>query len=46
MDIYRLKRIFERNSPAIMIQSQYRGYKSRNYLTISFREKKQKVIKI
>jgi hypothetical protein len=27
VDIYRLKRIFERNSPSIMIQSVYRGYR-------------------
>jgi Leucine-rich repeat (LRR) protein len=30
VDIYRLKRIFERNSPSILIQSLYRGYRSRN----------------
>ena len=27
VDVYRLKRIFERNSPSIMIQSLYRGYR-------------------
>jgi hypothetical protein len=30
VDIYRLKRIFERNSPSILIQSLYRGYRARN----------------
>jgi hypothetical protein len=30
VDIYRLKRIFERNSPAILIQAFWRGYASRN----------------
>lgn len=30
VDAYRLKRLFERNSPSILIQSLYRGYRSRN----------------
>ena len=46
MDIYRLKRIFERNSPSILIQSLYRGYRSRNFIKIYFNERTSKVIKI
>ena len=46
VDIYRLKRIFERNSPSTLIQSLYRGYKSRNYVKVYFNERKQKIIKI
>eukprot|EP00347_Sterkiella_histriomuscorum_P006457 403352701 len=46
VDIYRLKRIFERNSPSILIQSLYRGYRSRNYVKVYFNERKQKIIKI
>ena len=44
--MYRLKRIFERNSPSILIQSLYRGYRSRNFMKIYFNEKTSKVIKI
>jgi len=40
VDIYRLKRIFERNSPSILIQSLYRGYRSRNYVKIYFNERR------
>jgi hypothetical protein len=36
VDIYRLKRIFERNSPSILIQSIYRGYSRRNQVKIYF----------
>jgi uncharacterized protein YjiS (DUF1127 family) len=46
VDIYRLKRIFERNSPSILIQSLYRGYRSRNFIKIYFNERTSKVIKI
>jgi len=46
VDIYRLKRIFERNSPSILIQSLYRGYRSRNYIKIYNNERSAKVIKI
>ena len=44
--MYRLRRIFERNSPSILIQSLYRGYRSRNYVKIYFNERRQKIIKI
>lgn len=44
VDIYRLKRIFERNSPSILIQSLYRGYRSRNFVKVYFNERKQKII--
>lgn len=40
VDIYRLKRIFERNSPSILIQSLYRGYRSRNFVKVYFNERK------
>ena len=46
VDVYRLRRIFERNSPSILIQSLYRGYRSRNYVKIYFNERRQKIIKI
>jgi hypothetical protein len=46
VDIYRLRRIFERNSPSILIQSLYRGYRSRNYVKIYFNERKNKIVKI
>lgn len=46
VDVYRLKRIFERNSPSILIQSLYRGYRSRNFMKIYFNERTSKVIKI
>ena len=42
----KLKRIFERNSPSILIQSLYRGYRSRNYVKIYFNERRQKIIRI
>ena len=46
VDIYRLRRIFERNSPSILIQSLYRGYRSRNYVKIYFNERRNKIIRI
>lgn len=46
VDIYRLKRIFERNSPSILIQSLYRGYRSRNFTKIYFNERAAKIEKI
>jgi len=46
VDVYRLRRIFERNSPSILIQSLYRGYRSRNFVKIYFNERRQKIIKI
>jgi hypothetical protein len=46
VDVYRLRRIFERNSPSVLIQSLYRGYRSRNYVKIYFNERRQKIIKI
>lgn len=30
IDVYRLRRLYERNSPVILIQSLFRSYKSRN----------------
>ena len=46
VDTYRLRRIFERNSPSILIQSLYRGYRSRNYVKIYYSERRQKIIKL
>ena len=46
VDVYRLKRIFERNSPSILIQSLYRGYRDRNWAKIYFNERRHKMIKI
>lgn len=46
VDIYRLKRIFERNSPSILIQSCYRGYRARNRVNIFFNQRREKVLKI
>jgi hypothetical protein len=34
VDIYRLRRIFERNSPSIMIQSVFRGFRQRHMVRI------------
>ena len=39
VDIYRLRRIFERNSPSIMIQAVFRGFKQRNYVRIMASER-------
>lgn len=39
VDIYRLKRCFERNSPSILIQSLFRGYKSRNFFKFYFKQR-------
>ena len=46
IDIYRLRRIFERNSPSILIQSVYRGYRERNRVKIYFNQRREKVVLI
>jgi phage terminase large subunit len=46
VDVYRLKRIFERNSPSILIQSLFRGYKSRNSQKIENNKRVNNVKKI
>jgi hypothetical protein len=46
VDVYRLRRIFERNSPSVLIQSLYRGYKSRNHVKVYFNERRGKIVKI
>lgn len=46
VDVYRIRRIFERNSPSILIQSLYRGYRSRNFVKIYFNERKQKIVRL
>ena len=44
VDIYRLKRCFERNSPSILIQSLFRGYKSRNFFKFYFKQRTQNAL--
>lgn len=46
VDIYRLKRIFERNSPSIRIQSLFRGFRVRTTYKNYFKRKKKSIIKI
>ena len=46
VDVYRLKRIFERNSPSIMIQAVCRGYRQRNKIRQQMNSKLQKIVKI
>ncbi|CDW83920.1 leucine-rich repeat and iq domain-containing protein 3 [Stylonychia lemnae] len=46
VDIYRIKRMFERNSPSIRIQSLYRGYDYRSKAVFSYAQKKQAAIRI
>lgn len=46
VDLYRIKRLFERNSPSIRIQSVYRGYMYRSKAVYSYSQKKQAAIKI
>ena len=46
VDIYRLKRIYERNSPSIRIQSLFRGFKVRTTYKNYFKRKKKSIIRI
>lgn len=46
VDIYRLKRSFERNSPSILIQSLFRGHKSRDYFRFYFEKRSGAALKI
>jgi hypothetical protein len=46
VDVYRLKRIFERNSPTILIQSFWRGCASRNQSKTLFLKQERIVTKI
>jgi hypothetical protein len=46
VDIYRLKRIFERNSPSIRIQSLFRGFRVRTTYKNYFKRKRKSIIKI
>lgn len=46
IDIYRLKRIFERNSPVLRIQSYYRGYRVRSDYQNYFKRRKVSIVKI
>ena len=46
VDIYRLKRCYERNSPSILIQSLFRGYKSRNYFKVYYKLRTENALHI
>ena len=46
VDIYRLKRIFERNSPSIRIQSLFRGFSVRTTYKNYFKRKIKSIVKI
>jgi hypothetical protein len=46
VDIYRLKRIYERNSPVIRVQTMFRGYRVRNDYANFFSKRKSAIIKI
>jgi len=46
VDIYRLKRIYERNSPSIRIQSLFRGFKVRTSYKNYFKRKKKSIVRI
>jgi hypothetical protein len=46
VDIYRLKRIFERNSPAMRIQSLFRGFRVRTTYKNYFKRKRKSIIRI
>lgn len=43
VDIYRLKRIYERNSPSIRIQSLFRGFRVRTTYKNYFKHKKKSI---
>ena len=44
VDIYRLRRIFEKNSPSIIIQSVYRGFRERHKARLSMAKKIKLVV--
>ena len=46
VDIYRLRRLYERNSPVIMIQRVWRGYFARHFAFLSTRTKKRAALRI
>ena len=46
VDIYRLRRIFERNSPSIVIQAIFRGYRQRNAVRMRAQERVYMAIKL
>jgi hypothetical protein len=46
VDVYRLKRIFERNSPSTLIQSLYRGWRQRNQARLQMQHKLIRIVKI
>ena len=41
-----MKRCYERNSPSILIQSLFRGYKSRNYFKVYFNQRTSNAVYI
>jgi hypothetical protein len=46
VDVYRLKRIFERNSPSILIQSFWRGCASRNNAKGYYKKRLDSIVKL
>lgn len=46
VDLYRLRRLFERNSPAIRIQAFFRGYKIRSHSFYSAADRNRAAVKI
>lgn len=46
VDVYRLKRIFERNSPSILIQSFWRGCASRNKAEGYYKKRQASIVKL
>ena len=46
VDRYRLKRIFEYNSPSIIIQSAFRGYRARRHYHFYYKSRKKSIVVI
>ena len=46
VDLYRLKRAYERNSPSLLIQSLFRGYHSRSYIKTLYNRRIRAAIRI
>ena len=44
VEVYRIKRLFERNSPSIRIQSAFRGYYHRSKAVFSFMQRKKAAV--
>lgn len=46
VDLYRLRRLYERNCPSIRIQSYYRGYLLRSKSYFSYTDRRKAAVKI